>query len=84
MTAVRLPARAITAVRLVCTHCGAAASIPLAATRAPDKCFNCLRPLPGTQLLTLTRELAWLQEAGGVEAGFDAEIEGEIERVTTL
>lgn len=52
MTRIRLPARAVTAVRLVCTHCGAAVSIPLAATRAPDKCFNCLRPLPGAPLLT--------------------------------
>jgi len=80
MTSIRLPARAVTAVRLVCTHCGAAASIPLAATRAPEKCFNCLRPLPGGPLLTLVRELAWLREASGVEAGFEADIEGELER----
>jgi rRNA maturation protein Nop10 len=77
-----LPIAAIHSLRLTCTHCGAAAVIPLSAKHGPEKCFNCYRELPGAQLMRLVAELRWLQEItrspqADVQVGFDAALEHE-------
>ncbi|MCF8005089.1 MAG: hypothetical protein K9L32_12985 [Chromatiaceae bacterium] len=77
-----LPISAIRSLRLTCTHCGAAAVIPLSAKHGPEKCFNCYRELPGAPLMRLVADLRWLQEITGspqadIKADFDAALEHE-------
>lgn len=50
--------------------------IPLDARHGPAQCFNCLRNLPGQDLLNLTRELKWMRDgAQGVKVEFDVALE---------
>ena len=74
-----IPIQTLTGVRLTCKRCSATVIIPLGAKNAPDQCFNCYHPLPGSEVVRgLVRELTWLKEqVGNAAIGIDAALEGE-------
>lgn len=48
-------------IRIRC-RCGAEATVPVGAVRAPNACFNCSSPWPDQAVKELTRLLAWLRQ----------------------
>lgn len=72
-----IPLDRVKGLRVTCASCGASMVMPIAARQGPLQCFNCLRPLPGLDLVKLTRELHWLQDATapGVSVEFTVALE---------
>ena len=54
-----------TGLRIRC-KCGAEATIPVGALRAPNACFNCSAPWPDQAAKDITRLLAWLRQDDSV------------------
>lgn len=71
-----IPLSRVQGLRITCSGCGASMVIPLDARHGPVQCFNCLRNLPGADLLNLTRELKWMRDGSeGVKVAFDVALE---------
>lgn len=68
MSETLIPLSQSTGIRILC-QCGAEATVPVGALRAPNACFNCSAAWPDTAVKELTRLLAWLREDASIRVG---------------
>lgn len=61
MTETLMPIRDATGLRIRC-RCGAEATVPVGAARAPNACFNCSAVWPDQAVKEITRLIGWLNE----------------------